>query len=494
MSVDEGRVTLTLHRRIGSGAYSNVYTCSMESATDRDAKVYACKRIRLFHETDRCFLEAAIMASISHPCLATAHTIHLGGNDELFIVQERALGDLGHSGFPGSRGPQTESEFQRLVRWSHQILQGLACLHRERIVHGDVKADNVLLYEHDGVALTDFSLATPLFDEVDDGRTRMVITTVTHRAPEVHAVCHAEERARLEERRGGVGGGVQRPPPWGLPADVWSLGCTLYELAHGRRLFEYNGGDDAELWVEVCAWARSEDPRVNPWGVQDVPSWIAPRNVRDVAPRSRVCLLADRFPCSRFAKLFDDVVRACLVVDPRKRATLRDLLLHELFAGHDLMQYHFVSMNEVAMTEEREKMIDSLLLSMMPISGIDMTPGPGFESSESLSEVAQAELRRRHDGLALYRTVLQWARMLTRRAAPLVEQYGAVLVCQAAWRLASRMCVMSVAKYESRTDPVRRMEHAICSLLLFRFLEGEERRVARTRSGEKTRLGKKMGP
>lgn len=484
VTVDDGRMTLTLHRRIGSGAYSEVFTCSLHSRTaGKDPKVYACKRIQLFQDTDRCFLEAAIMMSIIHPFLATAHTIHLGGDDEMFIVQEKALGDLGRSGFSGGRGPTTATELSRLVAWSHQIVQGLGSLHRERIVHGDIKASNVLLYDHGCVALTDFSLATHLFDGADDGRTRLVISTVTHRAPEVHAVCHADDRAR---RRGTTGVAVNDVPPWGFPADVWSLGCTLYELAHGRTLFEYGAEGDAGVWREVCRWASSDDRDMNPWGAQIFPAWLLPPTGAEGPTKSRFRRLADRFPGNRSAELLDDLIGQCLTVDPSRRITLRDLLLHPLFAGRDLSRYDFVGMSEVDMSAEKEQMVESIFRSFMPRSSMNLTPtksdnGEMVRDGVPLYDRALDEVRQREGGLEIYRTVNQWARSIVRRCVTLVEHHGATIVCQAAWRLACRMCVLPVEKYQTRDDPVRRMEHTISALLRFRFLEGEEKRHRRRR-------------
>jgi len=46
-----------------------------------------------------------------------------------------------------------------LRKWSYGLVQGLACLHRQKIIHADVKANNVLLFGDQTVKLGDFTLA-----------------------------------------------------------------------------------------------------------------------------------------------------------------------------------------------------------------------------------------------------------------------------------------------------------------------------------------------
>jgi len=487
VSVDGDRIRLHLTRKIGSGAYSDVYRCTMESdEVGRDDKVYACKRIKLFQDTDRCLLEAAIMASLDHPNLATAHTIHLNDAEEMFIVQDLAIGDLTSSAFVD--GVKSRGDLERMISWAHQMVQGMMCLHREEIVHGDIKAANILVYENERVAITDFSLATNMCNGVDDGRTRLIISTVTHRAPEVHAVCAAEDALRK-------GDPAPALAPWGPAADVWSMGCTLYEIAHGKTLFEYKGSDD-EVWEKINAWARSDNLRQNPWGAQIFPDELSPPQPSANSPKMpRAELVSKRIPHLEGARLLDDLISRCLVVDPRRRISARGMLLHPLFAGRVIGRYNFSSMKPVFMNSDMSSRVEGVLSAMAPPSSTINLAGAGestkpvkgasraIRPEDFLSRGANSAEREIETGTPLrerYKTVYIVAKIIATRCVSLMEKHGVSIVCEACWRLSSRMCIVPISKSSSCDEEVRKMEHAICSLLRFRFLEGiEHRRSAR---------------
>jgi len=101
----------------------------------------------------------------------------------------------------------------RAARIGRQMLAGLAAVHRAGIEHRDVKPANVMVDDGDTVVLTDFGIAThPDSPAVTE-------TGATAGTPEYMA----PERA--------VG------QPSGPPADLWSLGVTLYEMTEGVSPF-----------------------------------------------------------------------------------------------------------------------------------------------------------------------------------------------------------------------------------------------------------------
>jgi len=101
----------------------------------------------------------------------------------------------------------------RAARIGRQMLAGLAAVHRAGIEHRDVKPANVMVDDGDTVVLTDFGIAThPDSPAVTE-------TGATAGTPEYMA----PERA--------IG------QPSGPPADLWSLGVTLYEMTEGVSPF-----------------------------------------------------------------------------------------------------------------------------------------------------------------------------------------------------------------------------------------------------------------
>ncbi len=104
------------------------------------------------------------------------------------------------------------------------LLGALEAAHRQGIVHRDVKPSNVLMRDDGRVVLTDFGIASTTGDS-SLTHTGLLLGSPAYMAP---------ERARGEAT--------------GPPADLWSLGATLFTAVEGRPPFE---GDDALVTVSA---------------------------------------------------------------------------------------------------------------------------------------------------------------------------------------------------------------------------------------------------
>jgi serine/threonine protein kinase len=307
VKLDRGR-ELHLHLpHIGEGGYSRVYRCTVTTKAGHDSHIFACKRIKLFQDTDRCLLEVAIMSSISHPNLAKAEFSGVTRNNELFLVQELAVMDLRKMTQEKKITPTsriTTDLMEKFRNWAHDVTLGIQCLHVQEIIHGDIKAENALMFRDGHVALSDFSLSLKKWtyenmpgNAIEDGRRRTIISTVTHRAPEVFAVSNGSSPWR------------QTAPAWDESSDMWSLGCTLYEMTRGVNLFD--ASRDEDVWSSIIAWASSDNPAINPWGKQTFQAYAA--GPRTAAPPPKITLLSTRCT-SILAEQIDDLISACLVI------------------------------------------------------------------------------------------------------------------------------------------------------------------------------------
>ncbi|KAJ4844400.1 hypothetical protein Tsubulata_002366 [Turnera subulata] len=155
--------------------------------------------------------------------------------------------------------------------YTRHILQGLDYLHTNRLVHCDIKSQNVLVNE-DGAKIADFGCARIVEEETADIKRGRAVSafsgTPAFMAPEV---------ARGEEQ--------------GFPADVWAVGCTIVEMATGSN-----------------PWAELDDP---------------------VSALYRIGFSGDVPECPRWlSQEGRDFLSKCFRTDPKERCTIKELLDH----------------------------------------------------------------------------------------------------------------------------------------------------------------------
>lgn len=167
---------------------------------------------------------------------------------------------------------------------TRQTLSGLAYLHREGILHRDLKADNILLDLDGTCKISDFGISKKTDDIYGNDKTNSMQGSVFWMAPEVI-------------RSQGEG--------YSAKVDIWSLGCVVLEMFAGRRPWSKE-----EAVGAIYKIANGETPPIN----DEVRAAITP-----------------------FALGF---MLDCFTVDPRDRPTALHLLRHHPFCGVDA-NYNF---------------------------------------------------------------------------------------------------------------------------------------------------------
>jgi serine/threonine protein kinase len=118
----------------------------------------------------------------------------------------------------GSLPQNITSVLNALQEMMHQILCGVDFLHTHRVIHRDLKPQNLLVTSTGNIKLADFGLAKTYDFEM---RLTSVVVTLWYRSPEVLL-------------------GLS----YATPVDLWSCGCIMAELFRLAPLF--NGSSEGD--------------------------------------------------------------------------------------------------------------------------------------------------------------------------------------------------------------------------------------------------------
>jgi serine/threonine protein kinase/tetratricopeptide (TPR) repeat protein len=198
---------------LGEGGMGVVYAAHDE----RLGRPLAIKMIRGAADPDareRLYREARAAARVNHPAICQLYEIGEDG-DELFLAMELLQGESLAARL--ARGPMPVHE---AASTALGILTGVDALHRQALVHRDLKPTNIFLTPH-GIKLLDFGLTCavvpPETDDTSEIRLTapgMVLGTPQYAAPE-------QLRGQMIDAR----------------SDLFAAGVVLYEMLAGRPPF-----------------------------------------------------------------------------------------------------------------------------------------------------------------------------------------------------------------------------------------------------------------
>ncbi|XP_045557986.1 TRAF2 and NCK-interacting protein kinase isoform X12 [Salmo salar] len=134
-----------------------------------------------------------------------------GIDDQLWLVMEFCGAGSVTDLIKNTKGNSLKEEWTAYI--CREILRGLTHLHQHKVIHRDIKGQNVLLTENAEVKLVDFGVSAQLDRTV--GRRNTFIGTPYWMAPEVIA-CDENPEATYD-----------------FKSDLWSLGITAIEMAEG---------------------------------------------------------------------------------------------------------------------------------------------------------------------------------------------------------------------------------------------------------------------
>lgn len=218
--------------RIGAGGMSNVYKA-------RDLKLnryVAVKVLKPEFSADESFVkkfrvEAQSAAGLSHPNIVNVYDV---GEEQgiHFIVMELVQGiTLKH--YIERKG---KLDIREVLNISVQIASGMGAAHANRIIHRDIKPQNVIMSRDGKVKVTDFGIA----------KAADSTTVTTNAAGSVHYISPEQARGGYSDEK----------------SDIYSLGITMYEMVTGR--VPYDGENNVSVALQHIQGNMVPPRQLNP--------------------------------------------------------------------------------------------------------------------------------------------------------------------------------------------------------------------------------------
>ncbi len=235
--------------RLGEGGMGVVYRAEDERLRRQVAlKLLPPDLVASAERRLRFLREARAAAAVTHPSIAAIYEVD-EAEGVVFIAMELVEGRTLRERIGGR--PMAVRDALRIAV---EIAEGLAHAHQARVVHRDLKPDNVMVRPDEHVKILDFGLAKLVQKPPEEG---------------------GREMSRLETVTGEVtrAGKVMGTPAYMSPeqalgqavdarSDLFAFGSTLYEMATGRPPFR--GRTAAEIMGAIVAGRVPPASRVNP--------------------------------------------------------------------------------------------------------------------------------------------------------------------------------------------------------------------------------------
>lgn len=193
---------------IGEGTYGIVY-----KARDTDTgEIYALKKIRLESEDEgipsTAIREIALLKELQHPNIVRLVNV-LHTDRKLTLVFEYLDQDLKKL-LDNCGAPLDQAQIKKYL---YQLLNGIEKCHRHKVLHRDLKPQNLLINREGLLKLADFGLARAFGIPVKNFTHEVV--TLWYRAPDI----------------------LLGSKNYTTSVDIWSVGCIFAEIVNRTPLF-----------------------------------------------------------------------------------------------------------------------------------------------------------------------------------------------------------------------------------------------------------------
>ncbi|XP_048703635.2 serine/threonine-protein kinase Nek1 isoform X6 [Caretta caretta] len=197
-------------QKIGEGSFGKAILVKAKE----NSRQYVVKEINISKmsnkEREESRREVAVLANMKHPNIVL-YRESFEENGSLYIVMDYCEGGDLFRRINAQKGILFSED--QIMDWFVQICLALKHVHDRKILHRDIKSQNIFLTKDGTIQLGDFGIARVLNSTVELART--CIGTPYYLSPEI---C--------------------RNKPYNNKSDIWALGCVLYEMCTLKHAFE----------------------------------------------------------------------------------------------------------------------------------------------------------------------------------------------------------------------------------------------------------------
>jgi serine/threonine-protein kinase len=229
---------------IGQGGMGEI----LVALDDQFAREVAVKRMRdpspSEHAMRRFFREARIQGQLDHPAIVPVHELGVDEGGRPFFTMKKLAGTT------LTQRIADNYPRQRLLRAFADVCLAIEFAHNRGVVHRDLKPDNIVLGDFGEVYVLDWGVAKILAEDEDVADPKAIVAermTIDGTVIGTRAYMAPEQAAAAKDLEG--------------RADVYSLGCVLYELLTG---VQRNPRPDAGVSPQITPSARTPHRDIPP--------------------------------------------------------------------------------------------------------------------------------------------------------------------------------------------------------------------------------------
>nr|XP_030701091.1 serine/threonine-protein kinase Nek1 isoform X4 [Globicephala melas] len=238
-------------QKIGEGSFGKAILVK----STEDGRQYVIKEINISSmsskEREESRREVAVLANMKHPNIVQ-YRESFEENGSLYIVMDYCEGGDLFKRINAQKGILFQED--QILDWFVQICLALKHVHDRKILHRDIKSQNIFLTKDGTIQLGDFGIARVLNSTVELVRT--CIGTPYYLSPEI---CENK--------------------PYNNKSDIWALGCVLYEMCTLKHAFE--AGNMKNLVLKIISGSFPPVSLHYSYDLRSLLSQLFKRNPRD---------------------------------------------------------------------------------------------------------------------------------------------------------------------------------------------------------------------